>query len=66
MDVFISYSHKDAQWVRGALKPTIESWGLEVGIDHEDFLPGQRIASTIRENLTVARHVIFVCSQSFN
>lgn len=65
-DVFISYSHKDIKWVKECLLPMIESWQLDFAIDHADFLPGGRIASTIREFITTSKHVVFVCTQSFH
>jgi tetratricopeptide (TPR) repeat protein len=36
-DVFISYSHGDADWVRNWLLPRLESAGLSVCIDFRDF-----------------------------
>jgi len=44
----------------------IESWQLDFAIDHADFLPGGRLASTIHEFITTSKHVIFVCTQSFH
>ena len=64
-DVFISYSHKDIKWVKECLLPIIESWQLDFAIDHADFLPGRRLASTIHEFITTSKHVIFVCTQNF-
>ena len=64
-DVFISYSHKDIKWVKECLLPMIESWQLDFAIDHADFLPGRRLASTIHEFITTYKHVIFVCTQGF-
>ena len=64
-DIFISYSHKDIKWVKECLLPMIESWQLDFAIDHADFLPGRRLASTIHEFITTSKHVIFVCTQSF-
>ena len=64
-DVFISYSHKDIKWVKDCLLPMIESWQLDFAIDHADFLPGRRLASTIHEFITTSKHVIFVCTQGF-
>jgi hypothetical protein len=37
-DVFISYSHKDQEWVRNILLPTLEKQGLKVCIDYRDFI----------------------------
>ncbi len=41
-DVFISYSyHKDEEWVRNVLLPTLEKQGLKVCIDYRDFEAGK-------------------------
>jgi tetratricopeptide (TPR) repeat protein len=39
-DVFISYSHRDAEWVRDWLLPRLEAAGLRVCIDSRDFQIG--------------------------
>ena len=39
-DVFISYSHRDAEWVRNWLLPRLERAGLSVCIDFRDFQIG--------------------------
>jgi hypothetical protein len=39
-DVFISYSHRNKDWVRGWLLPQLKNAGLTVCIDHESFEPG--------------------------
>jgi hypothetical protein len=39
-DVFISYSSKDKEWVRGELLQRIEKAGLRAFIDFRDFTPG--------------------------
>ncbi len=39
-DVFISYSHKDGEWVRDWLLPRLEAAGLRVCIDFRDFEVG--------------------------
>lgn len=49
-DVFISYSHKDSDWVDGVLVKTLEANGLDVLIDSDDFTGG---AASI-ENMTRA------------
>jgi hypothetical protein len=43
----------------------IESWQLDYAIDHADFLPGMRCASTIHGFIKSSKHVIFVCTQNF-
>ena len=39
-DVFISYSHRDKNWVQGWLLSRLERAGLRVCIDFRDFEPG--------------------------
>ncbi|MBI3448283.1 MAG: TIR domain-containing protein [Acidobacteria bacterium] len=46
MDVFISYSSRDKEWVRGHLLPRIEQAGLKAFIDFRDFTRG---APSIKE-----------------
>ena len=36
-DVFVSYSHKDGDWVQDTLLPHLEAEGLRVCIDYRDF-----------------------------
>jgi hypothetical protein len=39
-DVFISYSHRDREWVRNWLLPRLEEAGLRVCVDFRDFEVG--------------------------
>lgn len=39
-DVFISYSHRDAEWVKDWLLPRLEAAGLSVCVDFRDFKIG--------------------------
>ena len=39
-DAFISYNHKDKEWVQSWLLPKLEEAGLRVCIDFRDFEPG--------------------------
>ena len=45
-DVFISYSHRNKEWVRGILLPRLENAGVKVFIDFRDFIIG---APLVRE-----------------
>lgn len=51
--IFISYSHKDKEWVVNWLLPRLEGAGLQVHIDYRDFKPGQpsmiNMESAVRE-----------------
>src|SRR5215468_2047166 len=39
-DVFLSYSHRNKEWVRDWLVPRLKDAGLKVCIDHESFAAG--------------------------
>ena len=43
--IFISYSHKDKEWVRNWLVPKLEAEGIPTHIDYRDFEIG--VASVI-------------------
>ena len=38
--VFISYSHKQADWVRETLYPVLAAGGAEITIDYKEFAAG--------------------------
>jgi hypothetical protein len=40
-DVFVSYSHKDREWVHSELLPRLKGAGLKVCIDSESYQPGE-------------------------
>jgi len=63
--VFISYRRTDFDWVNENLLPRLNAWNVPYVIDHQDFLPGQRVAGTIRDFLTRAEKVIFICTKEF-
>jgi hypothetical protein len=48
-DIFISYSHKDEEWVVNTLLPTLEKAGLKVCVDFRDFVPGKPSRHNMRE-----------------
>ncbi|OCT66617.1 hypothetical protein XELAEV_18042871mg [Xenopus laevis] len=64
---FISYSHSDADWVRGELLYRLESCSppYRVCIHERDFLPGRWIIDNIIENIENSRKTIFVLSHNF-
>ncbi len=39
--IFISYSHRQGDWVRGRLAPCLKAGGAEVLIDRERFEAGK-------------------------
>ena len=65
MDVFISYSSKNKDWVRGELLKGIEDAGLHAFIDYRDFTRG---ASSIREmerGVVEARKTLLVLTPDY-
>src|SRR4029453_18563184 len=58
-DVFISYSHLDAAWVRGELLPALEAGQLRVIIDSE-FDIGRTIDSNISGAIANSRFTLVV------
>ena len=61
-DVFISYSHKDEEWVRNVLLPTLEKQGLKVCIDYRDFIAGKPAIINMADASETSRHTLLVLS----
>jgi tetratricopeptide (TPR) repeat protein len=59
-DVFISYSHKDEEWVRNILLPTLEKQGLKVCIDYRDFIAGKPAIINMADASETSRHTLLV------
>lgn len=59
-DVFISYSHKDEDWVRKKLLPTLEKQGVKVCIDFRDFTAGKAAVLNMQDASTRSRHTLLV------
>jgi len=59
-DVFISYSHKDEEWVRRKLLPTLEKQGVKVCIDFRDFAPGKAAVLNMQDASARSRHTLLV------
>ena len=64
-DVFISYSHKDKEWVCTELLPRLEAVGLQVVIDYRDFKIGVPILINIERAVDESRHVLLVLSPAW-
>jgi hypothetical protein len=64
-DVFISYSHKDEDWVRGTLLPTLEKQGLKVCIDYRDFAAGKAAVLNMQEASARSRHTLLVLTSNW-
>nr|WHE44610.1 toll-like receptor 1 [Triplophysa yarkandensis] len=62
---FLSYSQKNAEWVKGQLLPKLESGGLRVCHHERDFIPGRTIVQNILHCIEQSRRCIFVLSPHF-
>lgn len=64
-DVFISYSHRDADWVRGWLVPKLKEAGLSVCIDHESFAPGAPSVTEMERAVRQSRKTVAVLTPAY-
>lgn len=64
-DVFISYSHRDQQWVQSWLLPRLESAGLRVCIDARDFAIGLPSLVNMERAAEHSRHTLLVLTPSW-
>jgi TIR domain len=64
-DVFISYSSKDAVWVREVLLPRLEHHGFSVTIDFRDFKAGSSSVQEIEHAVEHNRRTILVLSDHY-
>lgn len=64
-DVFISYSSKDKDWVRGELLKRIEDAGLKVCIDFRDFKPGVSALINMQNGARHSRRLLPVITENW-
>lgn len=64
-DVFVSYSHKDAAWVRGKLIPELEAHGYSVIADYRDFRAGSLSVTEMERAVIECRRTLLVLSPSY-
>ena len=64
-DVFISYSSKDKDWVRGELLHTLEARGLRVCIDFRDFRPGAPSIKEIERAVLTSRKTLLILTPDY-
>jgi hypothetical protein len=63
-DVFVSYSHREGDWVQYELLPRLEKAGFKVAIDIRILKPNEDLG-ILREALQVSRTCIPVFSQNY-
>ena len=64
-DAFVSYSHKDKDWVRNQLLPTLEDKGLKIIIDFRDFKPGAPSLTEMERAVKESQKTILVLTPNY-
>jgi len=64
-DVFISYSHKDSQWVRNWLLPRLEKTDLRVCIDYRDFEIGAPSLVNMERAVELSRKTLLILTPNW-
>ncbi len=64
-DIFISYSSKDKDWVRGELLRALEERGLRVIIDFRDFRPGAPSIKEIERAVLTSRKTLLILTPDY-
>ena len=62
-DAFISYAHRDAEWVQ-VLADNLHRAGLDVFLDRWEITTGDRLAEQLQRGLTRSRVVVLVVSSA--
>jgi TIR domain len=64
-DVFISYSHKDSDWVRNTLLTRLEAHGFSVMIDYRDFKGGAFSIEEMQRAVEESKRVLIVLTEDY-
>lgn len=64
-DAFISYSHRDKDWVRGELLLRLEREGIKVCIDFRDFEPGAPSVLEMERAVKESRKTFLVLTPAY-
>lgn len=64
-NVFVSYSHRNKEWVRGWLVPQLQQAGLAVCIDHESFKPGAPSITEMERAVRQSRKTLLVLTPEY-
>lgn len=64
-DVFVSYSHKDIEWVQKELIPRLKKAKLKICLDDKDFLAGGTAIVTMQDAIEVSRRTLLVLTPNY-
>jgi len=64
-DVFISYSHRNKNWVHGVLLPRLEKANLKVFIDFRDFKIGAASVKEMERGITRSQKTLVVLTPEY-
>jgi hypothetical protein len=64
-DVFISYSHRDGEWVRNVLLPRLEARGFSVVIDFRDFKAGAFSVEQMEKAVQECRRLLVILTPAY-
>lgn len=63
--VFVSYSHRDSDWVRDRLVPCLDAGGAEVLVDYREFTGGRTVLGQMNDTQDKADHHILVLTKAY-
>lgn len=64
-DAFISYSHKDLDWVKGILIPKLDVFEVKYAVDYRDFRTSQSIQSEMGRLMQSSRRTLIVLTPNW-
>ncbi|MGH7494308.1 MAG: toll/interleukin-1 receptor domain-containing protein [bacterium] len=64
-DLFISYSHRNKDWVQAWLLPELEGAGIKVCIDFRDFQPGVPMLHEMERAVIQSRKTLIVLTPDY-
>jgi hypothetical protein len=64
-DAFISYSHKDSDWVKSKLQPRLEQAGLRICIDYRDFEIGAPSLDNMENAVDLSRKTLLILTPNW-
>jgi hypothetical protein len=65
VDVFVSYSRKDRDWVSTILVPKLEECKFSVMIDYRDFQAGNFSVEEMQRGVLQSRHLLLVLTPAY-